>query len=118
LRDRPELGFRLVHRIYRIDRDGARAWFGDGAADRVPAEGLIDVHTYATVVIDGRRTKIDVTFPSDEAWDGRSDMPLACGEGTDVAAGDDPWTQKAELVAEHCDPSLREPFIAALSQVS
>jgi hypothetical protein len=42
-------------------------------------------------------------------------MPLACGGGQDHEAGDDPWATKERLVAEHCDPSLREPFVAALS---
>lgn len=115
LRDRPELDVRLVHRVYRIDPQRARELFGDRAAAAVPAEGLVDVHTYATAVIDGRRTLIDVTFPSEEPWDGCSDMPLACGGGVDVPAGDEPWTQKAGLVAEHCDAAVREPFITALS---
>jgi hypothetical protein len=93
----------------------ARERFGEAAARVVPDEGLVDVHTYATVLIEGGRVKIDVTFPSTVIWDGRSDMPLACGEGSDVPASGDPWEQKAALVAEHCDPSVREPFIAALS---
>jgi hypothetical protein len=101
--------------VYHVDRERARALFGDRAAEAVPEEGLVDVHTYATVLIDGRRTAIDVTFPSNELWDGSSDMPLACGEGTDVAASGDPWTLKAALVTEHCDPAVREPFIAALT---
>jgi len=109
---------RLVHRIYRVDPDRAREVFGPRAAAAVPPGGLVDVHTYATILLDGRRTSIDVTFPSDEPWDGRSDMPPACGEGIDVPANDDPWTQKAELVARHCDPVAREPFIAALADVS
>jgi hypothetical protein len=118
LRGRPELDLRLVHRIYRIDRARARELFGADAAAKVPTQGLVDVHTYATVIVKGRRTVIDVTFPSDEPWDGRSDMPLQCGEGTDVPATDDPWAQKAVLVAEHCEPAVREPFIAALGDVS
>jgi hypothetical protein len=113
LRDRPELDVRLVHRIYRVDPTDARAMFGDRVV--VPQNGLVDVHTYATVLIDGRRTIIDVTFPSDDVWDGVSDMPLAAADGIDVPATDDPWAQKAELVAEHCDPNVREPFIASLS---
>lgn len=115
LEDRPELDLRLVHRVYRIEREEARERFGDRTAATVPPEGLVDVHTYATLMIDGRRTVIDVTFPSEVAWDGHSDMPLACGEGTDVPAADDLWAQKAELVGEQCDPAVREPFIAALS---
>ena len=108
-------GVRLVHRVYRVERDGARTMFGERAAAAVPAEGLVDVHTFAVAEIDGRPTTIDVTFPSDAEWDGRSDMPLACGDGTDYPAGAEPWALKDELVATHCDPALREPFIAALS---
>ncbi|MGH2758910.1 MAG: hypothetical protein ACRDKJ_05025 [Actinomycetota bacterium] len=74
----------------------------------------MDVHTYATLVVDGRRWTVDVTFPSPEPWEGLSDMPLACADGVDVEAIDDPWTQKAALVAEHCDEAVREPFIASL----
>lgn len=109
-------GVELVHRVYRIDPDRARELFGERAAATVPPDGLVDVHTYAKVVIDGRPTVIDVTFPSTDVWDGRSDMPLACGEGIDVPATGDPFAQKAELVAEYCDPAVREPFIASLSR--
>ena len=41
-------------------------------------------------------------------------MPLACGEGVDHPAGADPDAEKRRLEAEHCDPAVREPFIAAL----
>jgi hypothetical protein len=115
LESRPAFDLQLVHRVYRVTPNLARERFGASAAATVPDEGLMDVHTYATVLIDGRRVAIDVTFPSPTVWDGRSDMELACGPGDDVAASDDPWTQKAELVREHCDPDVREPFIAALS---
>lgn len=69
---------------------------------------------YAVVTIDGRATQVDVTFPLD-AWNGVSDVPLACGDGDDHPAGSDPLASKAVLVKEHCDPAVREPFIAALS---
>jgi hypothetical protein len=42
-------------------------------------------------------------------------MPLACGAGVDHPAGADPDAEKRRLEAEHCDPALREPFIAALA---
>jgi hypothetical protein len=115
LADRPELDLRFVHRVYRVQRDEARRLFGERAAEAVPSEGLVDVHTYATALIGGRRLALDVTFPSDEPWDGHSDMPLACGEGEDYPADAEPWALKDELVAAHCDPAVREPFIAALS---
>jgi len=115
LEGRPEFDVRLVHRVYRLDRKNARERFGDEVAAVVPEEGLVDVHTYATAMVSGERVRIDVTFPG-PLWDGRSDMPLACGEGEDHPVGDrDPWELKAELVAQHCDPAVREPFIAALA---
>jgi hypothetical protein len=115
LESRPAFELQLVHRVYRVTPSLARERFGASGAATVPDEGLVDVHTYATVLIEGRRVAIDVTFPSPVVWDGRSDMELACGPGTDVPASDDPWEQKAALIAEHCDPSVREPFIAALT---
>ncbi len=115
LESRPAFDLQLVHRVYRVTPALAREKFGASAAAAVPDEGLVDVHTYATVLIDGRRVAIDVTFPSATVWDGRSDMELACGPGDDIPASDDPWEQKAVLVEEQCDPSVREPFIAALS---
>lgn len=114
LADRPQLEFQLVHRVYRVDRERARELFGEEAAEAVPKSGLTDVHTYATVLVDGELVRLDVTFPG-PLWDGRSDMELACGEGEDHPAGPRPWLHKEELVAEHCDPAVREPFIAALS---
>jgi hypothetical protein len=116
LADRPELDVELVHRVYRIDPTRAQELFGDEVAKVVPSEGLVDVHRYATVVIDGRRTRIDVTFPG-PLWDGRSDMPLCCGPGTDhaVPPGADPVLLKRQLEEAHCDPAVREPFIAGLT---
>jgi len=68
----------------------------------------------ATALVDGRRVTLDVTFPGTPPWDGSSDMPLACGPGVDVDAGDEPFATKDALVAEHCDVPAREAFIAAL----
>ncbi len=111
---RPEFDYRLVHRVYRVDRAAAAEMFGEDASRFVPEEGLVDVHTYATVLVRDERVVIDVTFPGG-LWDGQSDMRLACGEGDDYPASDDPWTQKAELVERFCDPRVREPFIASLA---
>ena len=58
---------------------------------------------------------IDITFPAGEPWDGQRSMRLACGDGLDFRAGDDPDADKAALEASYCDPLLREPFIAALT---
>ena len=107
---------RLWHRPYMVTPHLARERWGDRIARAVPEDGLVDVHTYATLRIDGRRTRVDVTFAL-TAWDGRSDIPLACGDGKDHPAGDDPNVSKAELVRTHCDPFVREPFIAALAAV-
>ena len=45
-------------------------------------------------------------------------MCLACGDGRDFPAGDDPDADKAALEASYCDPLVREPFIAALALAS
>lgn len=110
----PELEPRLWHRPYRVTRELARARRGDEVASAVPPDGLVDVHTFATVSIDGRSVCVDVTFPL-ETWDGVSDLEPACGEGADHPAGEDPLASKARLVGELCDPVARERFIAALS---
>lgn len=109
---------RLVHRVYRVTPPLARASFGAAAAAVVPPSGLLDVHTYAMIEVGRRRAIVDVTFPGGPAWNGRSDMPVACGAGTDHDAGIDPMASKAQLVASHCVPEVREPFIAALSELA
>jgi hypothetical protein len=116
LEGRPEFEYEIVHRVYTLTRERAAELFGDEVASTVPAEGLVDVHTYATAMVAGDRLVLDVTFPG-HLWDGHSDMEIAAARGKDVPAGDrDPWELKAELVAEHCDPAVREPFIAALER--
>jgi hypothetical protein len=75
----------------------------------------VDVHRYLTATVDGRRVVIDATFPG-AAWDGRSSMALSCGPGEDHPAGSEPDGEKRRLEAEHCDPAIREPFIAALAR--
>jgi hypothetical protein len=111
--DWPAAEPQLYHRVYRVTSDLASRRWGVRVASSVPAEGVMDVHTYATLLIAGQLTTVDVTF-SLPAWDGRSPIALACGVGEDHPAGDDVLASKAALVAEHCDPLRREPFIAAL----
>lgn len=112
----PELEPLIVHRIYRLTPDLARTLFGEGAPAAVPPEGMTDVHSYVTLLIDGRRVRVDATVPGPD-WDGRSDMPLACGDGLDVDGGDDPWATKSALVREHCDGDVRERVINALAKL-
>lgn len=104
----------IIHRVYRLDQARARELFGEEGAKTIPPEGLVDVHRYLTVTVDGRRVAIDATFPG-PPWDGRSAMPLACGRGDDITAGEDPDEDKAALEKRHCDPAVREPFIGALA---
>jgi hypothetical protein len=113
----PELSPVIVHRVYAIDREHARSRFGDAAADAVPAGGLIDVHRYLVVQFDGHPVTIDATFPAGPPWDGRSSMSLACGPGDDhpVTTGDAD-AEKRALELAHCNPAVREPFIAALAR--
>jgi orotate phosphoribosyltransferase len=111
----PETEPLIVHRVYRLDRATARQRYGEQAAQNVPEDsGLVDVHRYLTILMDGQRVAIDATFPG-SAWDGRSALPLACGAGDDHPASEDPDADKRALEAEHCDPAIRERFIAALA---
>lgn len=113
----PETAPSIVHRVYRLDRAHASRLYGAEVAKLVPESGLVDVHRYLTVAIEGRRIDLDATFPG-AVWDGRSSLPLACGPGDDHAAGEHPDADKRALEAQHCDPAIREPFIAALASVS
>jgi hypothetical protein len=101
--------------VYRLDADRAAQLFGKRVARAVPSDGLIDVHRYLTVTIGGRRVTVDATFAG-EPWDGWSSIALACGPGEDFPAGGQPDAEKRALEERHCDPALREPFIAALSR--
>ncbi|HSZ69704.1 MAG TPA: hypothetical protein VK756_05015 [Solirubrobacteraceae bacterium] len=113
----PETEPLIVHRVYTLDRNRARQLFGAAVAETVPADGLVDVHRYITIAVEGQRIEIDATFPG-PAWDGRSPLPLACGPGQDYPAGEDPDAEKRALEQQHCDPAVREPFIAALAAAS
>jgi hypothetical protein len=110
----PETEPLIVHRVYQLDRTRAQELFDTRIADVVPEHGLVDVHRYISIVVDGRRITVDATFPG-PPWDGRSSLPLACGSGRDYPAGEDPDAEKRALEAKHCDPEVREPFIAALA---
>jgi hypothetical protein len=119
LRERwPELRPRLVHRVYRVTRGSATERHGADAAAAVPEGGLTDVHRYLVITLAGREVTIDITFPAGQPWDGHRSMCLACGDGRDFPAGDDPDADKAALEAGYCDPLVREPFIAALTLAS
>ena len=104
------------HRVYRVDRRLAAELFGARAAAAVPESGLVDVHTYMAVAAGAEPVRIDVTFALPAAWNGDGHMRLHCGEGFDVPGGRFPNRIKRELVSLHCDPTIREPFIAALSE--
>jgi hypothetical protein len=110
----PETEPLIVHRVYTLDRFRARELFGAAVAETVPEGGLVDVHRHITLALGGRRIEIDATFPG-PAWDGRSSLPLACGPGHNYPAGEEPDVEKRALEERHCDPTVREPFIAALA---
>lgn len=110
----PETDPLIVHRVYTLDRDRAREMFGAEVATIIPEHGLVDVHRYITIALGGRRVQIDATFPG-PAWDGKSSLPLACGSGQDYPAGEEPDAEKRALEERYCDPTVREPFIAALA---
>jgi orotate phosphoribosyltransferase len=110
----PETEPQIVHRVYHLDRALAERLFGGSVARVVPADGLIDVHRYLTITLEGQRITVDATFAG-EPWDGRSSMPLACGRGEDFPAGEAPDDDKRALEHQRCDPVQREPLIAALA---
>ena len=109
---------KLVHRVYHVTYAAALARFGGDAAGAVQEGGLTDVHRYLVITLGGQDVTIDITFPGDPAWDGHRSMSLACGDGRDYPAGEDPDADKAALEASYCDPRAREPFIAALTLAS
>lgn len=110
----PEVRLSLWHRVYTVSPRWASTRWGAEVAAAVPPAGLADVHTFARADLGSGPTVIDVTFPVED-WDRRSDMVLACGPGVDHPGGPYPLERKAALVAKHCDPELREGFIAALA---
>jgi hypothetical protein len=112
----PETLPRLVHRVYRLTGADALARYGRNVAAAVPEDGLLDVHRYALILLQGRDVVLDVTFPAADDWDGKSSMPLACGDGDDYPAGADSDQEKRNLEHRFCDPRVRETFIAALTQ--
>ena len=119
LRERfPHTRPQIVHRVYRAEREQIRERYGNEVAAAVPEDGLVDVHRYLLIQGGGRQITLDATFPGGEPWDGRSSLPLACGPGEDVMAGDAPDFDKWTLVARYCNRAVREPFIAALTAAS
>jgi orotate phosphoribosyltransferase len=110
----PETNPQIVHRVYRLDRALAEQLFGESVASVVPVDGLADVHRYLTITLDGQRITVDATCAG-EPWDGQSSMPLVCGQGEDFPAGEAPDDDKRSLEDGHCDPAVRERFIAALA---
>lgn len=95
--------------------EAARATLGERAAAAIPADGLVDVHTFAIARLDGREVVIDVTFPSHRPWNGTDDMEVPWPEGDDFEAGGDPIAHKEMLVERFGDPEARGRFIAAIS---
>lgn len=112
----PDRQMEVWHRTYRLTPEQAEILYGPRVAEKVPPDGVVDVHTYATALVDGERMPIDVTFPLETPWGGHSPMRLHCGPGRDHPGGPNPLATKALLVMEHCDPAVREPFIAALEE--
>ena len=107
---------RLVHRVYRITPADALRRFGTDVASCVPEEGVVDVHRFCVIRIDGADLVIDITFPDAPPWSGHSSMPVQAGPGVDHPATGDADAAKRALEARHCDPRVREPFIAALAR--
>jgi hypothetical protein len=110
----PETEPAIVHRVYRLDPVRALELFGPEIAVTVPGEGLVDVHRYLTIAVDGRRIELDASVPG-ASWDGRSPLAPVCGPGRDFPAGADPDTEMRALENEHCNAQAQAPFLAALA---
>jgi hypothetical protein len=106
----------VVHRVYRLSPSDALRRFGAEVASYVPEGGLVDVHRYCVIRIGDTERVLDVTFPEGSRWSGRASMELPCGPGMDHPVTDDTDAAKRGLQERHCDPSVREPFIAALAR--
>ena len=55
------------------------------------------MHRYLVITRAGREMTIDITFPGDQPWDESRSMCLACGDGRDFPAGDDPDADKTPI---------------------
>jgi hypothetical protein len=110
----PETEPAIVHRVYQLDPARALQLFGPEIAAAVPDDGLVDVHRYLTIAVEGRRIELDASVPG-SPWDGRAPIAPVCGPGRDFPAGADPDAEMRALVNEHCDAATRAPFLAALA---
>jgi hypothetical protein len=104
----------IVHRVHRLEPAIAAELYGPRVAAAVPADGMTDVHRYITVTLAGARLAVDASAP-EPRWDGRSDLGPFCGPGRDVPVGADPDADLEALELEHCDPTARASFVAALA---
>ena len=114
----PELDLRFFNRVFRLTSEAARAKLGERAAEAIPPDGTIDVHTFAIARVGGRDIVIDVTFPSDIPWNGVDDMDVPWPDGEDFESPGDPIAHKEELVRRYGDPETRARLIAAISEDS
>jgi hypothetical protein len=113
----PQTHPRIVHRVYRLDRERALELVGADIAEAVPLGGLIDVHRFLRVTLDdGRQVELDVSLAG-PPWDGRSALEPVCGPGEDhePAGGEDFDEQMRRLEAQHCDGAARAAWLSALS---
>lgn len=100
----PETDPLIVHRVYRLDHATAQQRYGEHVAQTVPEDsGLVDVHRYLTIHVDGQHVTVDATFPG-PCWDGHSSLPLACGPEDDHPAEEDPDTEKLVLESDTAIP--------------
>jgi hypothetical protein len=111
----PDLRLRFFNRVFRLTPGAAKAYLGPEAASVIPPEGMIDVHTYARVLMGDAWVLIDLAFPG-ESWDGSSNMTVPWAEGEDFEAGDDPIVHKETLVGRFGDPQVRARLIEVISR--
>jgi hypothetical protein len=110
----PEARMRFFNRVFYLMPNEAERLLGQRAAAAIPAGGMVDVHTFAKLLVGSRWLTIDLTFPG-ERWDGSSDMGIPWGEGDDFEAGDDPIAHKEALVKRFGNQAIRRRLIEAIS---
>ncbi|MGA2454400.1 MAG: nitroreductase/quinone reductase family protein [Solirubrobacteraceae bacterium] len=111
----PETDPQIVHRVYRLDRARAEELFGQTVAAVIPADGLIDVHRYLTIALNEQRITVDATFAG-QLRAGRFSQPLACDQGDDFPAGEDPTTTSGHWMSSIATAPCASRFIAALTK--
>ena len=105
-------------------------WIPGGIREKIPEEGIWDVHNFLKIEVDHHEVIVDITwpeslkrdgFPVTTSWDGKENFNLAVadiGEYVEIPANQDGLSYKKQWLYE-LNPGVkaecREKFIEALS---